>query len=218
MAAHGRTTCDGVRCAVSEEEGNRMPTLTRDDLDRLGLELAPEAFEQLVAEAVRGLPVAEHVGSPRHDLTAAEVAALEQGGFDLSPETPEELAGEPVARGVAEYAAMVGTALTPAQAARRLGIDVSRVRHRLAARTLYGIKTPHGWRLPLFQFDPSSGALPGVGPVLASLDPDLHPVSVQRWFLAPDPDLEVAGRAVSPRDWLRHGGAPSAIAPLALVA
>ena len=79
-----------------------MSTITRDDLDRIGLDLAPEAFEQLVAEAVRALPVVERAGSPLHDLTAAEAAILEQGGIDLSPESPEELAGDPLARGAAE--------------------------------------------------------------------------------------------------------------------
>ena len=47
-----------------------------------------------------------------------------------------------LARGMAEYAALLATALTPAQAAQRIGVDVSRVRHRLVAWTLYRIKTP----------------------------------------------------------------------------
>ncbi len=195
-----------------------MSLLSQEDLARVGLQLDPTAFEQLVAEAVRAMPAAEPPGSALHDLTAAEVAVLEGGAFDLRPERPDERADSPLARGAAEYAALLATALTPAQVAHRLGLDVSRVRHRLAARTLYGIKTPDGWRLPVFQFNHfTGGVLPGIGAVLATLDPRIHPVSIQRWFLSPDPDLEIEGRMVSPRDWLLHGGAPTAVVPPAAV-
>ena len=188
--------------------------LTRQDLDRIGLDIAPEQFEFLVASVVRGMPAVAPSDSC-HDLSAEEVAALKRGGFDLTPEQDEGGISDPFALGAAEYAALVSTALTPAQAATQLGIDSSRVRHRLAERTLYGVKTLRGWRLPRFQFDPTSGReLPGIGGVLAALDPDLHAVSVQRWFLSPDPDLEINGTAVSPRDWLRLGRDPRAIAPL----
>jgi hypothetical protein len=190
--------------------------LTREDLDRIGLHIAPEQFDALIATAVRAMP-AVAASDSRHDLSAEEAAALQRGGFDLTPEQDKGGVGDPLAVGAAEYATLVSTALTPAQAATQLGIDSSRVRHRLAARTLYGVKTPHGWRLPRFQFDPASGrVLAGIGVVLAMLDPDLHPVSVQRWFLLPDPDLAINGMAVSPRDWLRQGRDPRAIAPLTI--
>jgi hypothetical protein len=175
-------------------------------------------FQQLVADAVRAMPAAEPSGSALHDLTAAEATVLETGSFDLRPERPDELADDPLARGAAEYAALLATALTPPQIAQRLGLDGSRIRHRLAERTLYGIKTAAGWRLPLFQFDPfTGGILPGFAAVLTTLDPEMHPVAIQRWFLRPDPDLELEGRMVSPRDWLLHGGAPKAVVPPAAV-
>jgi hypothetical protein len=57
--------------------------------------------------------------------------------------------------------------------------------------------------------------------VVASLDPDLHPVAVFRWFTTPNPDLIVEGpgegRTVSPRDWLRLGLAPRVVADQAAV-
>lgn len=190
--------------------------LTRAELARIGLDVPPDQFERLVADVVRAMPAAGATRDPRRDLSAAEAAALERGGFDLASGTDDDAADDPLARGAAAYAALVATALTPAQAAARLGVDPSRVRHRLAARTLYGVRTPHGWRLPRFQFDPASGRdLPGLGTVLAALDPDLHPLSVTRWFLHPDPDLVVDGAPVSPRDWLRQGRDPRAVAPLA---
>lgn len=195
-----------------------MAVLSREDLTRVGLQLEPAAFDQLVADAVRAMPAAEASDSARHDLTAAEAGVLEAGGFDLRPQQPDESADDPLARGAAEYAAILATALTPPQVGQRLGLDGSRVRHRLAERTLYGLKTPAGWRLPLFQFDPfTGGVLPGLAAVLMRLDPAMHPVAIQRWFLRPDPDLEVEGRSVSPRDWLLHGGDPTAVVPPATV-
>ena len=192
-----------------------MAALTRDDLQRVGLDLTPDAFSELVVEAVRAMPATERAGVPAHDLTEEEVAVLERGGFDLTEDMPASSTDDPLARAVAEYAALLATALSPSQVAAQLGIDASRVRHRLAAHALYGMKTAEGWRLPRFQFDPSTGCtIPGADVVFAALDPDLHPVSVQRWFVSPDPDLVVDGKPASPRDWLRRGGDPRAMAPL----
>lgn len=191
-----------------------MPTITREALERIGVKLDPERFEQLVIEAVEGMP-ATTPGDPARDLTSEEAATLERGGFDLRPLSPDELADDPLARGAAEYAALVATALTPSEAATRLGVDPSRVRHRLAERTLFGIKVSGAWRLPLFQFDPATGReLPGIGKVLAASDRGLDPVSIKRWLETPDPDLVVHGSAVSPSDWLRRGGDPGAVPPL----
>ena len=195
-----------------------MAVLSREDLTRVGLQLDPTAFQQLVADAVRAMSAAEPSGNALHDLTAPEAAALEAGGFDLRPERPDQPADDPLARGAAEYAALLATALTPQQVAQRLGLDSSRIRHRLAERTLYGVKTAAGWRLPLFQFDPSNCAvLPGLGAVLTTLDPEMNPVAIQRWFLRPDPDLEWDGRSLCPRDWLLQGGAPAVVVPPAAV-
>jgi len=191
-----------------------MPTITREDLERIGVTMDPNRFEQLVIEAVQGMPAATP-GDPARDLTVEEAETLERGGFDLRPLTPDELVDDPLARGAAEYAALVATALTPREVATRLGIDPSRVRHRLAERTLYGIKVSGAWRLPLFQLEPGTGQeLPGIGKVLAASDRDPDPVSIKRWLETPDPDLAVHGKAVSPSDWLRRGGDPSAIPPL----
>jgi len=86
------------------------------------------------------------VADPRTELTAEERALLEAGGADLRPLGPGE--DEPVVRAAAEYAALLASALTVPAAARRLGVDGSRVRQRLAARQLYGIRRPTGWPIP----------------------------------------------------------------------
>ena len=88
-------------------------------------------------------------------------------------------------------------------AAARLGVVASRVRQRVTERSLYAVDGPGGRVFPAFQFGPS-GALPGLGRVLAAIDPSVHPITVERFFLAPIGDLEsdVAGGPLSPRDWL----------------
>lgn len=110
---------------------------------------------------------------------------------------------------------MLSAALTTGEVGGRLGVSEGRVRQRLKEGSLYGIKTPKGHRLPVFQFS-GDGEVPGVGEVLRSLDPDLHPVAVENWFTMPDPDLyldEEERRPVSPREWLLVGGSPDAVVP-----
>ena len=112
---------------------------------------------------------------------------------------------------------LLATARPVAEAARLLGVDPSRVRQRLGERSLYGLKTPRGWRLPAFQFDldQPDRLVPGIGGVLAALPPDLHPVAVYNWLTLPDPDLAWGDEPVSPLDWLRSGGDPAVVAALA---
>jgi hypothetical protein len=118
-----------------------------------------------------------------------------------------------VSRFVATYAGLLATSLTSADVAEMLGVDASRVRQRLGAKTLYGVKTEHGWRAPRFQFD-GDRLVPGIERVFPRVDPGSHPVAVYRWFTLPNPELELQDRSVSPRDWLLSGGSPAAIPPL----
>ena len=93
------------------------------------------------------------------DIMTKEVATLERGGGDL---TPRDLGSEdPVARGVAEMAGLLGASLTTKKTAELLGVDPSRVRQRLAERTLYGFRRAGQWRVPTFQFD-QKGLVPGL--------------------------------------------------------
>jgi len=180
-------------------------------LREAGVETSPDAFLDMVREAVSAVRAARHV-DPRAQLSAADVEVLERGGFDLAP--PSRRAQSPAVRSVAEYVAMLQDALTVAQAAKRLRVDPSRVRQLLAAGSLYGIKVRGEWRLPSFQFT-TRGTIQGVQEVLRELPDDLHPVEVLEWFHRPDPDLEIADVSVSPLAWLRSGGDPSRAGELA---
>lgn len=188
---------------------------TRAFLHAHGLRIEPETLDRLVREALERLPRGLYRDEPRRDLTSAEVEALRSGGFDLTGEDLGEDA--PLARTAAEYAALLQSSLTTAAAATRLRVATSRIRQRLTARppTIYGIRLASGWRIPEFQFE-GDELLHGWPEVVAALDLELHPISVYRWFTTPNTDLEDRqGRRISPRDWLRLGRKPSAVAELA---
>jgi hypothetical protein len=108
--------------------------------------------------------------------------------------------------------------LTVEQTATRLAVDASRIRQRLAASTLYGIKVGGEWRLPLFQFRPDGSPVPGIEAVTRAFASDLNPVAVWRWLTAPNVDLvSRAGTptALTPLEWLATGHAPDLAAALA---
>jgi len=182
-----------------------------------GIEMSPEGLDSLVREAVARLQRTLYRQDPREDLTAAEAAILERGGFSLEP--AELDADDPLVQTVAEYAALLKSSLSTAETARRLGVDPSRIRQRLTADppTLYGIRIGPNWYIPEFQFD-GDGLLRGLGEVVSRLDPELHPVAVFRWFTTPSADLSaeaLGGRSLSPRDWLRLGLPVEAVAEMA---
>ena len=176
-----------------------------------GVQARPGELNAALAEAVAQRRAMLR-GASTDELTAAEIEVLRDGGLD-----PEPRAGDdPLARTMVEQAALMETSLPVAETARRLGVDPSRIRQRLGARSLYGIRTGQGWVLPLFQLD-EDHALPGLAEVLQALDPGLHPLEVEAFFTMPDAMLTPAriGRALSPRDWLRAGFPPAAVVDLA---
>jgi len=182
-------------------------------LERLGLRVRPEEFARLVEEALADIFPPRRDTSPRQALTPEEVRALEEGGAVLEPRAHG--AESPLVRTAAEYAALLADGEAGRQAAECLGVDASRVRQRLAAHTLYGIKQPSGWRLPRFQFT-ERGLVPGferIAPRLIGVDP----VSVARWFTGPHLDLtlEDDDTPIAPRTWLELGLDPGVVTALA---
>jgi excisionase family DNA binding protein len=152
---------------------------------------------------------------PLKELTPAQAKLLERGGFEL--DRFELGAGDPIARTAFEYAVLRATGLTTQEAARRLGVNDSRVRQRLAQRALFGIKAGDEWRLPAFQFS-RAGLVPGIDRVLRRLPKSLNPVAIYRWFHTANPDLEEKegqGRALTPLQWLQSGNDPDIVAELA---
>lgn len=151
-------------------------------------------------ESNAGLTVGLHIESAR-ELPEGEVALLREGG--LNPETESGL--DPLAETAAAFAALLQTSLGTPDAAALLGIRVSRIRRMLTSQaSLYGFQVNGRWRIPVFQFT-EAGLVPNIGQVNAVLDRSLHPVAVYRWFMSPDPELDVEGVVLSPLAWLNAG-------------
>src|SRR3954468_5512359 len=176
-------------------------------LSRAGVRVSEAEFARLVADALRELaPAAD---DPRAVLGDDVAAALDAVGADLRPRGRRE--ADPRAGAAAATAAVLADTLTVAEVAQRLRGAASRVRHRLAARTLLGIRRTDGWRLPTWQFGADGLPLPGLERVLRAM-PAAHPVVVARFFSAPQPELVLDRRPVSPRAWLAGGGDPAVVA------
>ncbi|HEX5416305.1 MAG TPA: hypothetical protein VFZ25_11610 [Chloroflexota bacterium] len=182
--------------------------------ERIGIHLEPEELEALIEEALVQVVPARRVAKPTRELTAEESAALQRGG--MNPDWRRDDATNPTVHTAAAYAALLASSLTVAQTARLLGIDASRIRHRLAERTLYGIREKSGWRLPAFQFT-TNGLIPGIERVIPALPPSLHPLAVLGWFTRPNSDLhdDADQTPISPLDWLQTGRNPEPVAQLA---
>ncbi|MBI2942251.1 MAG: DNA-binding protein [Chloroflexi bacterium] len=183
-------------------------------LRRVGITENPRLFEQVVSEALTTVLGQRYRTDPVTNLTASERDALRRGGMDLT--TADWGKEDPLLRTAAEYAVLIASAYPVNRAAELLGVEPSRIRQRLAARTLYGIKERGTWRLPRFQF-PDGCLVPNISVVFARLRDGLHPVGVWRWFTTANPDLPVGEdeTPVSPLEWLRAGLDPGPVADLA---
>ena len=186
-------------------------------LRRAGLAIDGDEFlRRVIAAAAQILP-SRPIQDTRADLSDDEIAFLREAGVNLDVFTPlEQGADSPLARTAEEYAAMLATALSISELAGRLGVDASRLRHRLADHTVFGIKDGNAWRLPLFQLDDTGQRLvPGLEQV-APHWAGVQPIVVSRWFSAPSNDLKGPdGEPMSPRAWLLSGGDPRTVAELA---
>lgn len=179
-----------------------------------GLRSTRRELEGMLPEALAELPIELGLASDQ-ELSASEIAALERGGADPHPRAGVE---DPLARGVADYAALLESALDVNAAAERAGVSPARIRQRLHSRSLIGVRVGNSWRVPLFQFDERGRLLPGLERVLPVIDPEAHVLAIQDWFLEEHVDLpadESEESSLSPRDWLRLGRAPARVVELA---
>lgn len=182
--------------------------------ERIGIHVPPAVLERLIVAAIEQMLPERRIQEPRYELTPDEAAALGRGGLRLEP--IQAGVEDPLVRSAAEYAALIASSLAVSQVAGRLGVDDSRVRQRLAARSLYGIKVSSVWRIPIFQLV-GDRLVPGIERVLPHLDPGLHPLTVLRWFTSPQVDLflDEQETPVAPLEWLRAGGDPGRLVELA---
>ncbi len=184
-------------------------------LRRVGIKDSPRLFEEIVSQAIDEVLATHRRADPSTTLTAPEQEALRQGGLDLSPR--EWGREDPLLKTAADYAVLVASGYTVDQAADLLGVDASRIRQRLLAHSLYGIKAKGVWRLPRFQFT-DRGLVPNVDRVLPRLREGVHPVGLWHWFVTPNTELALDDEGetpISPRDWLLQGRDPRPVADLA---
>lgn len=176
-------------------------------LTRAGLRVEADEFVSLVEDASRRLAPIDP--RPADYFSGDQQAALKSVGLDLSPLRSGER--DVRARTVALQAVLRDTALTVAGAADRIGVDASRIRHRLAEAQLAGWKDRGGWRLPVWQFT-DDDVLPGLTTVLAAIPAD-QPTLVVAAFMT-TPQAALGDPPVTPRDWLLAGGSPARVASL----
>lgn len=179
-------------------------------LARAGLKVTATEFLSLVEDAARRLTTPQI--DPAVHFTERERVALADSGLNLTPLDTAE--ADPRARAVAEQAVLRDTALTVGQAADRVGVDSSRIRHRISERRLLGWKDRGGWRLASWQFT-EDGVLPGLDVVLATMPADQPALVLANFMTTPQDDLEMGERPATPRDWLLSGGDPHPVAELA---
>jgi hypothetical protein len=178
-------------------------------LAKAGLRVDPDEFLTLVEDAARKLSPADP--DPSDYFSAEQRTALTDVGLDLAPRRAKEV--DHRAKAVAAQTVLRDSALTVAEAAKLIGVDTSRIRHRLAAAQLSGWKDRGGWRLPAWQFT-HTGVLPGIDAVLECVPDDQPPLVVAAFMSTPQADLVLDGSPATPRQWLLATGDPAPVAKL----
>lgn len=167
-------------------------------------EVSEDDFVVELAGALAGTPqTSTSTLTGDQESVLAEHGGIIAAGGEREPASTARAGLRALSANLAEQAR---TSIPVTQAAERLGVDASRVRHRVRDHALYGFKIGSSLRLPLWQFTSDGTPLPGLRAVLAALPADLHPLEVAGFMTTADPDLTVADEALSPRQWLTAGG------------
>lgn len=168
----------------------------------------PEALNKDLQHAIKSMHRTLYAPSSA-ELTPSELALLEKAGVDVDEHPDRE---DPMMAYATEFAAILATSLSAAEAAKRLrGVTAVRVRQMIREGALYAIRIEGRWKIPVFQFD-NERLVPNIGKVNAALSKSLDAVSVLRWYTTPDPELESpGGDALSPLDWLKAGMDPALV-------
>lgn len=174
-------------------------------LDKFADGLAEADF---VAALDAGLADRPRAGSVA--LTVSERAFLDGEGITI--DGPKDTSST-VHQAAGDIIDLATDSLSVPDVAEMLGVDAGRIRHRVSDRSLYAFKVGRQLRLPRWQFTSGTPreALPGLRTVLAAVDDDASPVELARFVSTPQADLDLAGTAVTPRDWLLAGRSAAAV-------
>ncbi|MDV6012248.1 DNA-binding protein [Haloechinothrix sp. LS1_15] len=177
-------------------------------LAKAGLRVDADEFLRLVEDTARRVSVPHP--EPAEHFSAEQQEALAEVGLDLSPYADDEPC--PRAKSVVAHAVFTKSAYSVSEAARLLDLTQSEVRDRLRQRKLFGWKDSE-WHLPAWQFT-EGGPLPGLRSVIPAIPPDQPPMVVAAFMNTQQPDLEINGQRVTPREWLLAHGDPKSVANL----
>ena len=185
---------------------------------------AEHALDRLLAVAGRGRGDAAIVvallesaadAAESHGATSALPSAEQEQWQAVGARFVKQARGRNDTQLVEAFGALLGrSVIGDAAMAELLDVDKSRVSQRVADRSLYAFSAGDDRCFPAWQLT-DRRPLPGLKIVLASLDPALHPLSVDHWFTTANVDLEVDGRPTTPATWLATGGNPHVAAELA---
>jgi hypothetical protein len=183
----------------------------RDVLARHDVSLTEEDVAETLERALTRLP--SPAAAP---LTSAEIDYL---AGHAGPDTADALAtwdpaGESAKRSeavVAATASLVASTLGIEELARRLGVDRSRISHRISAGTLYSftIGASRRRRIPAWQLT-DNGLLPGLAEIVTAIPTGAHPLDVAALMATPQAELNDR----TPVQHLAGGGDPQPVAEL----
>ncbi len=149
----------------------------------------------------------------------SENEVLQQGGFPLDDIAEErQSVADLVSQISAEYAVIASTAIDTSEAAEWLHVKPSRIRQRIGDHTLLAIQgVENNWLLPRFQFDDEGCEIPGMRRVLQSMQEGLHPITINGFLNAPQPDLysDLVQKPLTPKEWLKSGHPVESVIDLA---
>lgn len=171
--------------------------LSEDDI-AAGLDTALQALPGATA-----VPLTDPEARFLADHAGPDAASI-ISGWDPTQEREHRAAD--LARVVEET---IATTLGIDQAAERLGVDRSRISHRLSAGALYATTVGSRRRIPTWQFH-NDTELPGLAVVVAAIPAQVHPLDVAALMTTPQDEL--AGR--TPVEHLASGGDPAAVGDL----
>lgn len=187
-----------------------MAQTVRDVLARYDVSLTEDDVAATLERALKTLPTPTAV-----PLTATEVSYLAAHAGANTAETighwdPLTESQEHAASTAGAVSTLLGATLGIDDLARRLGVDRSRISHRISAGTLHSFTSGRSRRrIPAWQVG-SDGLLPGLEHVVRAIPSHAHPLDVAA--LMTTPQSELAGR--TPVEHLDGGGDPAPVTEL----
>lgn len=192
--------------------------LSRDDAARIAAGSLQEAIASLHLR-LSAVDLVVALKSMQRDDSAVDFPVQDRAFWDAHSGITAD--SGTVSRGSGRNAAsqvlLDSSSLTAAEVAENLRIAPSTVRHYKAERKLYSYVANGRPLFPTWQFTRGGRPLPGLERILATLPKDLHPQSVAGFFLNPQPDLVINGKAVSTAAWMEAGGSVEPVLALAAV-